>query len=549
MLQSQFNPDQRPLPEGWYQHYDTSRKTWYVSAVLARSSGPSIIAVDGYRAKSLKPALDVPDSARNLPPSPAAPKLTAAQRLYASATSTNVPPSVTTPVVTAGNGSSQKDSFSWDSKTPSGPPSYQAPYSSQSDYTRRSSIIPPPSPMRPTVPRAQTEGPLRTMTSSATLNPRRSTMGSSALNLGVPPKPEIKHIVTKAQPPSLLISKQDPPQFHAPIPSQKPLPVLPTITGSTPSLPHVNNVPAQPISPPSAPGAASNSPITVTRLSNASKRNSLAPLKEIGKRVGAATAKFVVSGVSTMIFGADVTSAIGDALSGAGLAQAGVTAILDAQPNADYSTAIAALQQQQLQQPSPAVDYQMLINQIQQLQTIAMQQQQQILTMQLNNISTAGALLGQQQQVNVVNANVGAMAPAFGQQIPLAPSVSPNPSNGYSVPQNSYTLNHQQAASPSPTSAQFSPNQHQTPNSSNQGTPNNPPTTPSYLTFGQQVPSPPPAQGTPQYLHQQAFSPVQQQVPAPPPTQGTPQYLHQQTFSLVERESTSDSAAAATSKP
>ncbi|RXW24246.1 hypothetical protein EST38_g1629 [Candolleomyces aberdarensis] len=365
-------------------------------------------------------------------------------------------------------------------------------------------------------------------------------MGSSALNLGVPPKPEIKHIVTKAQPPSLLISKQDSPQFHAPVPSQKPLPVLPTITGSIPSLPYVNNAPAQPISPPSAPGAASISPITVTHLPNASKRNSLAPLKEVGKRVGVAAAKFVASGVSAMIFGADVTSTIGDALSGAGLAQAGVTAILDAQPNADYSTAIAALQQQQLQHPSPAVDYQILINQIQQLQTIAMQQQQQILSMQLNNISTAGALLGQQQQVNVANANVGAMAPAFGQQIPLAPSAPPNLSNGYSVPQNSYTLNQQQAASPSSTSAQFSPNQHQTPNGSNQGTPNNPPTTPSYLTFGQQqVPSPPPAQGTPQYLHQQTLSPGQQQVPSPPPTQGTPQYLHQQTFSLGQPQQVS----------
>ncbi|TEB29553.1 hypothetical protein FA13DRAFT_650422 [Coprinellus micaceus] len=330
-----------------------------------------------------------------------------------------------------------------------------------------------------------------------------------------------RHIVTRAQPPSLLLSGG----FGAgsaatPAPTQTPTPAQLIAQGKAlpelPSAAPVQNAPdaafnpsatsppySQPYIPAQQEGVrtSSVSPTLVAQHPNVintnvtdtkqgvgfqvrnpsvsptspaqhAKRASVSALKNVGKKIGVATAKFVASGVSTALTGIDVTT-LANALTGTSFNFSGLQAVLQAQPNADYSAAIAALQQQQLQQPSPAVDYAQLISQIQQLQALAaqqQQQQQQILAMQLANLNQSNAILAAQQQLGGLGAGAPAMTPNLApyggapqQQAPThgqaqSPPLSTNPFD-YSPTAPNYS---QQVPSPpiAPAGTQHAPSGH-----------------------------------------------------------------------------------------
>ncbi|KAF6762522.1 hypothetical protein DFP72DRAFT_876179 [Ephemerocybe angulata] len=411
----QSNPDTRPLPQGWYQHYDPS---YYVQTSVHPPKHSYTHPSDANPGFSEKKSRQAPIYNYASPTSDAAAKpLSAAQRLYASANSGSGNSGYSTPEIVI-------------------PAQSQPPAHSQAQ--------------RPNASRTQSQGSIFTTATQPSnyYNSHRSTTlpsppgaYSAPVGFSSTERNEVRHIVTKAQPPSVLFSAQmqPPRQHYLPYRRHSKGRLLPALPIVQPSPANFNTTATSP--PPFAktPAFASGTN-TTNRFMDQAKRGSLA----LGKQVGVATAKFIASGLGSMVSGIDFSS-LTNALLGTSIDASGLQAVLQAQPGADYAAAIAALQQQQLQQPSPTVDYQALINQVQQLQAMALTQQQQINALQSAN---------QGQQTAAVNGFNGTSPPftaAVSQTtlspppLPPNPVHTPSPSPVHSPTQQHHVNNPQQA--------------------------------------------------------------------------------------------------------
>ncbi|KAF9004710.1 hypothetical protein BDQ17DRAFT_1354533 [Cyathus striatus] len=435
------NPDSRPLPPGWNEHYDFARQTWYYVYLNGPQPRVSLTHPAELILTSRPPLVQGSSSSGQAVSLPKrAPNLSFAQQLYASALPKNAPAFV------SGNAEPPRSSLPTPPPTNSPSPRWSPP------------II-------PTVPTP----PINTLNIMGDIRPSNELYNSvistrqprlSSHQASLPDRQSIhhhrsstmstssgvRHLITTARPPSLGHSQSmsNLPDMSTPVSPglhRQQASVGSSVNSSSQLTPPPNTLyPPKPILsasttpllPLSVHSITPTSPTPSSHSSTGSQTGQM--LAEVGKSLAKALGKAALQTaghtIKTTFFGADTVSDIVTSLAGVSTSQLGlgipqVEAVLQGGITADYQAVINALmnlqhrpnlQPQQLAHP---IDYPALIAKLQKAQEMANAQLRQL------------QLLAQQQQQ--VQHNAHAFPPSAAQyQAPFQPLASQQPSSAIS---------------------------------------------------------------------------------------------------------------------